>query len=154
MNSSTFRADGPTVTLDFGLSCFFLLYIYIFFRFVLLLFIIFSLCLVYLYPYTWLISASRGFYSKLLKRISSNFYRKLTYSSTEHALPIEISIKHLESSKSTQIKSQNDRLSLEIPHESRTNLRVPAQFGDIKGGVICSKNSTFDHRVARNFCGL
>ena len=142
------------MTLDFGLSCFFfsLLYIYIFFSFSCFVFChIFPLACLPLFLHHF---SSRGFCSKLLKRISSNFYRTLTYSSTEHALPIEISIKHLESSTSTQIKSQNDRLSPEIPHESRANLRVPAQFGDIKGGVICSKNSTFDHRVARNFCGL
>ena len=84
--------------------------------------------------------------------MSSNFYTTLTYSSTMHALPFEISMNHLESSKSTQIKSQNDRPSPEIQHESRPNLRFPSRFDGIKGGVICSKNSTFDYRVARNFC--
>ena len=47
---------------------------------------------------------------------------------------------HLESSESTQIKSQNDRQTPEIPHESRVNLRVPVRFNDTEGGAICSKN--------------
>ena len=62
-----------------------------------------------------------------------------------HALPIKISMNHLRSSESTQIKSQNDRPSPEIPLESRVNLRVPVRFNDIEGGTICSKNSTFDY---------
>ena len=37
-------------------------------------------------------------------------------------------MKHLESSESTQRKSQNDRPSSEIPQESRANLRVPGEF--------------------------
>ena len=62
-----------------------------------------------------------------------------------YALPVEISMNHLESSESTQIKSQNDRPSPEIPHESRVNLRVLVRFNDIEGGAICSENSTFDY---------
>ena len=81
----------------------------------------------------------------LLKCISSYVYVTLAYSSTVHALPIEISINHLESLESTQVKLQNDPPSPEIPHESRANLRVPAQLNDIKGGAICSKNSTFHY---------
>ena len=41
-------------------------------------------------------------------------------------------IKPLESYESTQIKSQNDRPSPEIPHESRANLRVPARVCDVE----------------------
>ena len=37
----------------------------------------------------------------------------------------------MESYESTQIKSQNDRPSPEIPHESRANLRVPERVCDI-----------------------
>ena len=44
------------------------------------------------------------------------FYITLAHSSIVHALPIEISVNHLGSSESTQIKSQNDRPSPEIPH--------------------------------------
>ena len=41
-------------------------------------------------------------------------------------------IEPLESYESTQIKSQNDRPSPEIPHESRANLRVPARVCDVE----------------------
>ena len=54
-------------------------------------------------------------------------------------------MKHLESLERTQRKSQNDRPSPEIPHESRTNSRVPARVCDVEGGVVCSKNSTFGY---------
>ena len=119
--------------------------------------IIFSLWLVYLYSYTRPISASRGFCIKLLTRISSNFYTTLTYSSTVYALPFEISMKHLESSKSTQIKSQNDRPSPEIQHDSRPNLRVPSRFDDIKGALFVLKIAnltTVWHEIfaCSNFC--
>ena len=40
-------------------------------------------------------------------------------------------IKHLESYESTQIKSPDDHLSPEIPHESSTNFGVPAQVCDV-----------------------
>ena len=40
-------------------------------------------------------------------------------------------MKHLESSESTQIKSQNDHPSPEIPHEIR-------EVCDIEGGTVCS----------------
>ena len=40
-------------------------------------------------------------------------------------------MKHLESSESTQIKSQNDNPSPEIPHEIR-------EVCDIEGGTVCS----------------
>ena len=49
-------------------------------------------------------------------------------------------MKHLESLERTETKSQNDRPSPEIPHESRTNSRVPARVCDVEGGVVCSKN--------------
>ena len=51
----------------------------------------------------------------------------------------------LESSENTQIKSQNDRPSPEISHESRANLQVPARICDVEGGAVCSKNSTFGY---------
>ena len=51
----------------------------------------------------------------------------------------------LESSENTQIKSQNDRPSPEISHESRANLPVPARICDVEGGAVCSKNSTFGY---------
>ena len=41
-------------------------------------------------------------------------------------------IKPLESHESTQIKSQNDRPSPEIPHESRANLRLPARVCEVE----------------------
>ena len=41
-------------------------------------------------------------------------------------------IEPLESYESTQIKSQNDRPSPEIPHESRANLQVPARVCDVE----------------------
>ena len=41
-------------------------------------------------------------------------------------------MKHLESSESTQRKSQNNRPSSEIPHESRANLRVPGECLTLK----------------------
>ena len=52
-------------------------------------------------------------------------------------------MKHLESSESTQIKSQNDRPSSEIPHERRANSRVTARVSDVEGGTVCSEISTF-----------
>ena len=54
-------------------------------------------------------------------------------------------MKHLESSQRTQAKSQNDRPSPEIPHENRTNSRIPARVCDVEGGAVCSKNSTFGY---------
>ena len=48
-------------------------------------------------------------------------------------------MKHLERSESTQIISQNDRLSTEIPHKSRANSRIPARVCDVKGGAVCLK---------------
>lgn len=54
-------------------------------------------------------------------------------------------MKHLGSSENTQIKSQNDHPSPEIPHESRENAQVPAQVCDIEGGTVCSKNSIFGY---------
>ena len=54
-------------------------------------------------------------------------------------------MKHLESSESTQRKSQNDRPSPEIPQESRAKLRVPARVFDVEGDAACSKNSTFGY---------
>ena len=41
-------------------------------------------------------------------------------------------MKHLESSESTQRKSQNDRPSSEIPQKSSANLRVPSEFLTLK----------------------
>ena len=41
-------------------------------------------------------------------------------------------IEPLKSYESTQLKSQNDRPSHEIPHESRANLRVPAWVCDVE----------------------
>ena len=38
-----------------------------------------------------------------------------------------------------------DRSSPEIPHASRTNLRVPARICGFDGGAVCSKNSTFGY---------
>ena len=49
-------------------------------------------------------------------------------------------MKHLESSESTQRKSQNDRPSPEIPQECRANLRVPARVFDVEGDAASSKN--------------
>ena len=54
-------------------------------------------------------------------------------------------MKHLESSESTQRKSQNDRPSPEIPQESRAKLRAPARVFDVEGDAACSKNSTFGY---------
>ena len=54
-------------------------------------------------------------------------------------------MKHLESSESSQIKSQNDRTSPEIPHDSCAISRVPARVCDFEGGAVCSKNSTFGY---------
>ena len=54
-------------------------------------------------------------------------------------------MKHLESPESIQIKSQNDRPSPEIPHESRANSRGTHEFVTFKGGAVCSKNSTFGY---------
>ena len=54
-------------------------------------------------------------------------------------------IEPLESYESTQIKSQNDRPSPEIPHESRANLRVSARVCDVEFGAVCSIISTFDY---------
>ena len=39
----------------------------------------------------------------------------------------------------------HDRPSPEIPHASRTNLRVPARICGFVGGAVCSKNSTFGY---------
>ena len=44
-------------------------------------------------------------------------------------------MKHLESSESALIKSQNDRLSPEIPHESSENLQVLARVCDVETTV-------------------
>ena len=52
-------------------------------------------------------------------------------------------MKHLESSESTQRKSQNDRPSPEIPQECRANLRAPARVFDVEGDAASSKNGTF-----------
>ena len=48
-------------------------------------------------------------------------------------------IEPLESYESTQIKSQNDRPSPEIPHESRANLRVPARVCDVEVAQVVLK---------------
>ena len=45
----------------------------------------------------------------------------------------------------TQIKSRNDRLSPEVPHESRPKSRVPARVCYVNVGAVCSKNSTFGY---------
>ena len=44
-------------------------------------------------------------------------------------------MKHLESSESTLIKSQNDRLCPEIPLESSENLQVLARVCDVETTV-------------------
>ena len=44
-------------------------------------------------------------------------------------------MKHLESSESSQIKSQNDRLSPKIPHKSLANFQVPARVCNVEGGA-------------------
>ena len=44
-------------------------------------------------------------------------------------------MKHLESSESALMKSQNDRLSPEIPHESSENLQVLARVCDVETTV-------------------
>ena len=49
-----------------------------------------------------------------------------------YACIVDRVIKPLESYESTQIKSQNDRPSHEIPHESRANLRVPARVCEVE----------------------
>ena len=46
-------------------------------------------------------------------------------------------MKHMESSERTQTKSQDDRPSPELPHESRANLRVPARVCEVEGGAVC-----------------
>ena len=38
------------------------------------------------------------------------------------------------------MKSQNNRPSTEIPHESRANSRVTARVCDVEGDPVCSKN--------------
>ena len=48
-------------------------------------------------------------------------------------------MKHLESSESTQRKSQNDRPSPEIPKECRANLRAPARVFDVEGDALLLK---------------
>ena len=57
-------------------------------------------------------------------------------------------IKQLESYESTQInkvasKSQDDRPSSEIPHESRANLLVPVRVCNVEFGEVCCKNNIF-----------
>ena len=54
-------------------------------------------------------------------------------------------MKHFESPESIQIKSQNDRPSPQIPHESRANSRGTREFVTFKGGAVCCKNSTFGY---------
>ena len=54
-------------------------------------------------------------------------------------------MKQLETPESIQIKSQTDRPSPVIPHESRANSRGPCEFVAFKGGAVCSKNSTFGY---------
>ena len=44
-------------------------------------------------------------------------------------------MKHLESSESALIKSQNDRLTPEIPHESSENLQVLSRVCDVETTV-------------------
>ena len=54
-------------------------------------------------------------------------------------------MKQLKSSERTQIKSQNDRRSPEIPNGSCANSQVPVRACDVKGGAVYSKNSTFGY---------
>ena len=67
-------------------------------------------------------------------------------------------MKHLESSESTQRKSQNDRPSPEIPQECRANLRAPARVFDVEGDAASSKNGTFGRLSMKprgpRVCGL
>ena len=50
-------------------------------------------------------------------------------------------MKHLERKGRTQIESQDNRPSPEIPHERRIHLQVPARVCDVEGGAVCSKHS-------------
>ena len=92
----------------------------------------------------WPITASRGFWDK---RISSDIYITFIGSFFHCACITFRDMKHLESSESTQWKSQSDRPSPEIPHKSGANRwRLTSRVCDVEGGAVCSKNNKFGYR--------
>ena len=110
-------------------------------RIILLLIILFPPWLVSLYSYCWPITALRGFCDK---RISSNVNIILANTGSYfHCTCIAYQyMKHLESSESTRIKSQNDRPSPEIPYKS-CGLR--SKFVTLRVAQFVLKFSTFGY---------
>ena len=49
-----------------------------------------------------------------------------------------------ETNKKTCWKKEGRKLTT-IPHENRANSRIPGRVGDVEGGAVCSKNSSFGY---------
>ena len=103
------------------------------------------ICLVYLYSYCWPITASQGFCDK---RISNIFYITLGYSSTVHALYMEILSTWKIKRTIKRKKKKNGRKIAHLPkfHPRAAQIcMVPARVCDVEGGAVCSKNNTFGY---------